>query len=178
MGGNKKTVKTTVARATTSGSGGGERRGRAAVDTGDEEFERQLRVLFAMSLHRWCKSALEAKTLEKMPTNQERSDVLDDLVAIWACPVETQLDAAVETFMIGTLDADVDDEVDCPQCKTVLEIPEDFADGALLQCSNCDHEFDPDEVDDDSDGPDGDGGEPLVVVAEIVDDEPPTRRRA
>ncbi len=174
--GRSKKPAATIARVTNESSRGeprGERRGRNVVDSGEEEFDRWLRQGFVMAFRRWCKTAVEAKAIPKMPSDKERADVIEDLVAMWACPVETTLDAAVETFMSTAVDEG--EEADCPECKTTLEIPENFEDGMLLQCSNCNCEFDPDE---DDDTPDPDGGEPMVIDAEIVVEPEPVTARA
>lgn len=155
------TVKATTARATT----------RGRVDSGEKEFETLLRQMFVFSVHRWAKTALDAKAIDKMPSNEERKVVVEDLVAMWSCAVETMLDSAVDTFLSTTVDED--DEVDCPKCGEVLELPEDYESGEV-ECPSCDHAFDPDEDDDDDDP---DDGEPMVIEGEIVED-PPTRRRA
>lgn len=167
-----KKVKSAVVRAT---NGNGAPRGR--VDSGEKEFENLLRQMFVFCVHRWAKGAFEAKVIDKMPSNEERKEVIEDLVAMWACPIETTLEAAVETFLSQAVDEE--DEVECPACGEMLELPEDY-DAGDIECPECKHVFDPDEEGDD----DPDGGEPKVpdevIDAEIVEVKPPqaARRRA
>lgn len=164
----KATVKATTARAT--------RDARGRVDSGEKEFENLLRQMFVFSVHRWSKQALEAKAIDKMPSNEDRKIVVDDLVAMWSCAVETMVDTATDSFLATTVDED--DVVDCPKCGEELEMPEDYDDGEV-ECPECKHVFEPDF----DDGPDDDGpddGEPMVIDAEIVEDAPrvSARRRA
>lgn len=163
----KATVKATVARATTDAPRRGGGGGRGRVDSGEAEFENLLRQMFVFAVHRWAKMELEAKTIDKMPTNEQRKEVVEDLVAIWACPIETTLFSAVETYLSQAVDED-EEVVDCPSCKEELELPEDY-DSGLIECPSCHAAFDPDE---DDSPPDGDG-EPLVIDAEIVEDDEP-----
>lgn len=161
-------VKATTARATTRDAG-------ARVDSAEKEFEDLLRQMFVFRMHRWMKAALEAKAIDKMPSNDERKDVVDDLVAMWSCAIETTIDSAVDTFLSTTVDED-DEVADCPKCGAEMDLPEDF-DSGEIECPSCQHVFDPDADDD----PDPDGGEPMVIDAEIVVEESPrvsARRRA
>lgn len=148
----KKTVKATIARATT----------RGRVDSGEKEFENLVRQMFVFSVHRWSKNALEAKVVDKLPSNEERKNIVEDLVAMWVECLETTVDAATDTFLSTTVDED-DEIVDCPKCKEELELPLDYEAGQI-ECPHCQHVFDPDE-----DGDDPNGGEPMVIEAEIVE---------
>lgn len=159
----KKATSTRAARAVTATVAKATTRGR--VDSGEKEFENLLRQMFVFSVHRWAKMALEAKAIDRMPTNDERKEVVEDLVAMWVCPIETVIDGATETFMSQATDED--EIVDCPNCKEELELPEDYESGDI-ECPSCHAAFDPDA----DPPPDGDG-EPMVIEAEIVDDDEP-----
>lgn len=127
---------------------------RPKVDSGDE-FEGLVRLMFKPKVEAWVKENLK----EKLPKDVV-GNVIDNLTAQWTSALETTVDAATDTYLSTTEEGD--DEIDCPHCEAVFEIPEGpdgelVPVGTMLQCPECRKAFPlPDEEDD---GNDPDGGE-------------------
>lgn len=133
-----------------------ERPKRPRVDSGDE-FEGQVRQMFKPKVEAWCKANLEGKTEKEVIGN-----VVDNLTAQWSSAIETIVDAATDSYLSTTDEGE--DEVECPKCEHVFEVPEDEKGdlvpyGTIIQCPECRLRFELQDPGDDDGGDDPNGGE-------------------
>jgi DNA-directed RNA polymerase subunit RPC12/RpoP len=117
---------------------------RPAVDSG-EEFETKLREMFKGSVGKWCKANRDDKS---QPDKETVGQVVDDLVAHWSSAIETTIEAATASYL-STFD-DETDVIECPECEHEFDLPETHADGRKVkdkdeeqdvECPECKHEF-------------------------------------
>lgn len=128
------------------------------ADSG-EVFETLIRQMFAPKVDKWCKD-----NLDEMPDKEARASVVDNLTASFTSGFETLADGAVDSYLsTATDDDDVYDEVECPECKEVVEIPEDdngdlLEPGDKMECPECHKKFKiPEPPDDSEDVDEGEG---------------------
>jgi len=132
---------------------------RPKVDRG-EEIEQLTREMFKSTVERWCKENLGK---DEQPNKEVKGNVVDNLAASFTSAIETLVDAATDSYLSTAIGDEDIEEVECPECENIFEVPDDYEDGNKLKCPKCKEVFELDEDEDEDDDEDEDGDEDEVV---------------